>query len=211
MPVVMLGAVAEAVVADEPAPREDDEPIAIDDEMTFETAIDESPASWTSDDAANENPEPSPAVASADEAVLEERPLDPFLKLVAAIEQVALATGGAQEHVAGIRGLFGVTRWEGLDLRAEAVEALIAGNIVVEGGSRRAHGLSRTREFTEQVLAWQGILRGESEDFSLCTSLDAWAADVLARVLGSPARAEGIRRELRGHGVAAFGLIADAA
>jgi hypothetical protein len=173
-----------------PFEAENGESFAIDDDMTFESAVDE--------DAVREAP-------------FDEAPMDPFLKLVAAIETVALDLGGVQEHIAAVRALLGVTRWEGLELAAAAIEALVTGKIIVEGGSRRAHGLSRTREFTEQVLAWQAILRGESEDFSQCASLDAWAADVLSRVLSAPARADGIRRELRGRGVAAFGLIADAA
>lgn len=64
-----------------------------------------------------------------------------------------------------------------------------------------------------QTLAWRGILRGESEDFGACgaATLDEWAADVVARATGSASRAEGIRRELRRRGVAAFGMVADAA
>jgi hypothetical protein len=37
--------------------------------------------------------------------------------------------------------------------------------------------------------------------------LDEWAADLLARLLGAPARATGLRRDLRSRGVAAFGLV----
>jgi hypothetical protein len=37
--------------------------------------------------------------------------------------------------------------------------------------------------------------------------LDEWAADVLARLFGAPDRSAQLRRELRGRGVAAFGLI----
>jgi hypothetical protein len=61
-----------------------------------------------------------------------------------------------------------------------------------------------------QAVAWRGILRGESEDYEACgaASLDEWAADVVARVIGGAARADGIRRELRRRGVAAFGLVA---
>jgi hypothetical protein len=57
--------------------------------------------------------------------------------------------------------------------------------------------------------AWRLILRSESEDFGPCgaLSLDEWAADVLARALGAPARSASIRRELRSAGVAAFGLV----
>jgi hypothetical protein len=41
--------------------------------------------------------------------------------------------------------------------------------------------------------------------------LDEWCAGLLAKIMGSPSRVEGLRRDLRGRGVAAFGLVADAA
>jgi hypothetical protein len=65
----------------------------------------------------------------------------------------------------------------------------------------------------DRAVAWQGILRGESEDFGPCGSatLDEWAADLVARALGNASRAAGIRRDLRQRGVAAFGFVADAA
>ena len=61
-----------------------------------------------------------------------------------------------------------------------------------------------------QAAAWRGILRGESEDYEACgsTTLDEWAASLVARVVGGAPRADGIRRELRRRGVAAFGLVA---
>jgi hypothetical protein len=62
------------------------------------------------------------------------------------------------------------------------------------------------------ATAWRGILCGESEDFSLCsTPLDEWASSVLARILSAPHKAAQLRRELRAHGVAAFGLVEVAA
>jgi len=66
----------------------------------------------------------------------------------------------------------------------------------------------------EGARAWQGVIRGESEDFSRCGSatLDEWAAGVVARVVGSGcSRTDAIRRELRRRGVAAFGFMAEAA
>ena len=170
---------------DEAATDEDDDledPIEIVDDLSLDGAVDES-----------------------------ESIADPFLKFVAALEETARSLGAGQDQLSCIRALFGVTRWEAVDPGAPAIEALVAAQIVVKSESARAHGVTRGREFTEQVLAWQGILRGESEDFALCTALDEWAADVVARVMGSPARTEGIRRELRRLGVAAFGLVADAA
>jgi hypothetical protein len=60
------------------------------------------------------------------------------------------------------------------------------------------------------AAAWRGILRGESEDYDACgaATLDEWAADVVSRVVGGAGRSDGIRRELRRRGVAAFGLVA---
>jgi hypothetical protein len=136
-------------------------------------------------------------------------PTDPFARLVFALEETALSLGARAPGVACVRALFGTTRWDAIDPGAQAIDALLAGQIIVRSESR--HGLARASAFTEQVLAWQAILRGESEDFAVCTALDEWAADVVARVLGNPARADAIRRELRGRGVAAFGLVAEAA
>ena len=72
----------------------------------------------------------------------------------------------------------------------------------------RAHGTLRA-----QALAWQGILRGESEDFGACggAMLDEWCAALIAGVLGQSVRADGLKRELRRRGVAAFGLVEQAA
>ena len=62
------------------------------------------------------------------------------------------------------------------------------------------------------AIAWRAILRGESEDFSLCSSpLDEWASAALARFLSAPQKAAQLRRELRARGVAAFGLVEAAA
>ncbi len=56
--------------------------------------------------------------------------------------------------------------------------------------------------------AWCAILRGESEDFSLCgTPLDEWASQTLARIADAPQKAAQFRRDLRSRGVAAFGLV----
>lgn len=63
--------------------------------------------------------------------------------------------------------------------------------------------------FVTTVAAWRGILRGTDEDLlGACGGrmLDEWAADVVARALGAPTRADVLRKELRARGVAAFGL-----
>jgi hypothetical protein len=58
------------------------------------------------------------------------------------------------------------------------------------------------------AAAWRAILNGESEDFSLCAApLDEWASLVLAKILSAPHKTATLRRDLRAHGVAAFGLV----
>jgi hypothetical protein len=66
-----------------------------------------------------------------------------------------------------------------------------------------------TPSFRAQSLAWRAILLGTSDDFGACggAMLDEWAADLLARLLGAPARATALRQDLRSRGVAAFGLV----
>jgi hypothetical protein len=173
--------------------EEDSEPDAIEivDELCFDAAIDES-------DGAPSTPPPAAE--------------DPFVRLVQALEGVAIAHGAGEESIRCLRALFGVTRSDGMAPGERATEALVVAGIVLES-AQEGRGLVRSGAFTTQVVAWQGILRGESEDFAACggAALDEWAAGTLARVLGSPSKAESLRRELRARGVAAFGLLADAA
>lgn len=79
---------------------------------------------------------------------------------------------------------------------------------LVEGGIVDAAGVP-SPTFVATVAAWRGILRGTSEDLlGACGGcmLDEWAADLVARVLGTPSRTDVLRKELRARGVAAFGL-----
>jgi hypothetical protein len=192
---------------------DEDEPglIEVVDELTLDGAVDEFELAVAAPGA-----ESDAALGDRDEDEREPAAHDPFVTLVGALEDTALALGAGEPGVACLRALFGVTRWDAIDAiaaadpGAPAIEALLAGRILVRSEAR-ANAVARASGFTEQVLAWQGILRGETEDFALCAALDEWAADVLARVLGAPARAETIRRELRRRGVAAFGLVANAA
>jgi hypothetical protein len=117
-------------------------------------------------------------------------PDDPFDALVAVLEDVARAAGAADASVQmqTLRVLLGRER--------------IAADAPPEHSSVRA-----------AAAAWQAILRGESEDFSACgaSTLDEWSSKLVALALGEPARADSLRRELRGRGVAAFGLVVEAA
>ena len=113
---------------------------------------------------------------------------DPFIALTQVLESVARASGAGEAAVASLRIVLGQAR-------------------VTEGTGDELLVLR------EQAAAWQGILRGDSEDFAACgvASLDEWSSIAVARCLGEMARADGLRRELRRRGVAAFGLIIEAA
>jgi hypothetical protein len=133
---------------------------------------------------------------------------DRFLAFVRAVEATATVFGGTREAVELLRAMLGVVRIEAIDPQTTVREGLLSAGFI----SHSAAGLVRSERLTLQVLAWQDILRERSEDFAACgaTTLDEWACDLVARVLGGPVRADAIRRELRKHGVAAFGLLAAA-
>jgi hypothetical protein len=107
---------------------------------------------------------------------------DPFAGFVEALTQVAMSLGGDPQSVHRLRAKLGQTRMDGVPSDARAA-------------------------------GWQGILRGESEDYSSCGSqtLDEWAAGLVVECVPGAGRAEGVKRELRKHGVAAFGFVANAA
>jgi hypothetical protein len=147
-----------------------------------------------------------------DDAVDEPPAIDPFATFGAILERAACTVGGDAVDPRALRVLLGLERDAnaGFGALAEsAVRALIDGGIL----QRDDTGLARTPRFATMVDAWSGILRGESEDFAPCGTqmLDEWAADLVARFLGSAARGASVRREVRSFGVAAFGLVASAA
>ena len=82
-------------------------------------------------------------------------------------------------------------------------------DVAREGGAALPPDFAAALETDDVARAWAAVLRGESEDFSVCgaSPLDEWAANVLAARAGMPSRAAVFRRDLRARGVAAFGLI----
>jgi hypothetical protein len=136
-------------------------------------------------------------------------PEDPFATLLRLLEEVARASGSHDDTAVALRATLGETRITPTSFSPTATEALVAGQCLEQTST----GIKRTELFTLRVLAWQGILRGEGEDFAACGSatLDEWAADLLGRCMGTPALTPALRRELRNRGVAAFGLVAQAA
>jgi hypothetical protein len=113
---------------------------------------------------------------------------DPFVALGEVIEATARGAGASEAAIAALRVVLGRER-----VTADTSDELLV--------------------LREQAAAWQAILRGESEDFGACgvSSLDEWSALAIARTMGEMNRADGLRRELRRRGVAAFGLVIEAA
>jgi hypothetical protein len=112
---------------------------------------------------------------------------DPFARFVDVVAEAARAAGASAEVLSAIPALFGlqrVGRDEGRPLRPAQV--------------------------TREVHAWMSVLRGEAMDLGACGSLplDEWAAGIVARAVGDTTLVPAVRRELRGRGVLAFGLLA---
>lgn len=118
---------------------------------------------------------PAPETASA--------PDDPFMVLVNALVDVAIAQGSP--------------------FVASQLPALL-----IDG--RIEPGVDVDDAVVKTAHAWQGILRGTSEDWDAIggAMLDEWAAELLARLLNAGDRAQLIKRELRARGIAGFGLAA---
>jgi hypothetical protein len=86
---------------------------------------------------------------------------------------------------------------------AAELPALLSGGRVTAGVADSA----RVRALVALGPAWRFALEGG--DLSGCGDqpLDVWASEILATVLSAPAEREGLRRALRKHGVAAFGML----
>jgi hypothetical protein len=176
--------VAEPIAEPVAEPATDPAPVVVDaDDETDDIEIVEDLAF---DDAVDESIPPPPLAAAEPEEPA--APGDPYLTLVRVLEDVATSAGAGDAALTTLRTLLGQLR--------------------IETGASPDHQRLRA-----QALAWQGILRGESEDFSACgpAMLDEWSAALVALAVGQPARAETLKRELRRRGVAAFGLVDQAA
>ena len=123
---------------------------------------------------------------------------DPWMILLSTLVDVAIGAGSP--HVASL--LPGLLLHGTLEaVPDEAKEALAEADIF--------RGNQVTPVFVAQTHAWRGILLGTGDDFAACGNamLDEWAAELLARLLGTSSRATSLKRELRSRGVAAFGLV----
>lgn len=70
-------------------------------------------------------------------------------------------------------------------------------------------GAAASEGFVAIQSAWRDVLSGSSGNLAACgaSTLDEWAASLLAALLGRPAtRSDELKRALRAQGVAAFGM-----
>jgi hypothetical protein len=139
---------------------------------------------------------PPPAPAAAHE-------LGPFETFVQTLARVAMARG-ATRAAAAVTTLLTAGRiaTEGVD---RALLETLARRRILAAGSGHA-----SAELCQAIGAWRAMLEGSAADLAGCGSstLDAWAAELLAAMLNAPTSELGeLRRELRRAGVAAFGLL----
>jgi hypothetical protein len=133
-----------------------------------------------------------------------------FAIFLTTLAEVALAHGVHDELVAAIPGILGAERLDVRSLDEALVEGLVTRGLLTRGES----GLVvRSDTVVRTAAAWRGALDGAEPDFSACGTamFDEWSADLVARLAGTPQKVEILRRELRGRGVAAFGLLVEAA
>ena len=124
-----------------------------------------------------------------------------FSALVRAMQAVLLREGATR--AAALLGPLmsgGAVELSALDERA----SFDSGPLLVQGGRL---GLRLSDEETR--AGWRRVLSGQEADLSVCGpgTLDRWAAELVAALLGAPARTDELRRELRRRGVAAFGML----
>jgi hypothetical protein len=199
-PIVVVEPMAETLIA-EPEPEPEPVPVPAASGVVLAEAridVEEEPAP----DTTACTPVFEEVIASSvhDSSSLPPSPDDPFTTLVCTLADVAIGAGS--HHVASLLpGLLFDGRLSDTVDEASA-EALRAAGIV--------EGSEVTPAFVAVTTAWRAILRGTSDDFDACGAamLDEWAAELLARLLATPAKAPALRQELRSRGVAAFGLAA---
>lgn len=128
-------------------------------------------------------------------------PATPFDRFVTAMVRVALSAS-ATVVAAELPLILREGRLRVSALGDDAARALKArGYLLPEGSAAAEH-------FVAAQSAWRDVLSGSSNDFGACGSstLDEWAAALLAALLGPASRADELKRALRSEGVAAFGM-----
>ena len=136
-------------------------------------------------------------------------PPDLFQIYVRTLVEVALAAGAPGRVVETLPGMLGLARLDARSLDDATVDSLVGAGLLARSESG---AVIRADGFVATAQAWRATLLGEEADFSVCsTMLDEWSANLVATLAGTPHQREALRRDLRSRGVAAFGLLVDAA
>ena len=150
----------------------------------------------------------------ADFAVIENESIPPpaqpdlFQIYVRTLVEVALAAGAPGRAVELLPGMLGLARLNTQQLDAAMTDALVAANFLARSESG---AVTRSDSFVAAAQGWRATLLGEESDFTVSSMLDEWSAHVIATLAGTPQQTEALRRDLRSRGVAAFGLLVEAA
>lgn len=140
---------------------------------------------------------PASATASDEPAV------EPIVEAVAEVAPAPAPAASDDPFMVFVNVLVDVAVEQGSPFVASQLPALLIDGTVVPGVDVDASLLKTAH-------AWQGILRGTSEDWDAIggAMLDDFAAELLARLLGASDRTQLLKRELRARGIAGFGLAA---
>jgi hypothetical protein len=139
------------------------------------------------------------------EAEVEAPPTDDFGVYVSAMVNTLLGAG-ATRAASALQQWFQTGRFDASALDEPVRRSLAA------GGYLEADRQSPSAD--ETLAAWRAVLSGQSQDLSACgeRTLDDWSAGLVTALLGRSERVSSdIRRTLRRAGIAAFGVIAQAA
>jgi hypothetical protein len=129
---------------------------------------------------------------------------DAFARFVSTLVEVALAAGASARVVEALPGMLGVDRLDVCALDEETLEALIAAELLTrsETGTVKRHDA-----LVRNAQAWRANILGEETELTVTAMLDEWAAHIVAGLARAPQQREALRRDLRGRGIAAFGLL----
>lgn len=157
---------------------------------------------------------PSPDVPSLGEAVehvVEGAPpvMDDWARYVQVVQSVARDAHASEDAIELLPALLGEERLDTPSRDAALLEALCERGLL----ARTSSGFARADAVVAAAQAWKTMIMGGEADLAACGSgmLDEWTAALVAKLVGGAARVDAIRRELRGRGVCAFGLVVEAA
>lgn len=133
---------------------------------------------------------------------------DTFQVFVRTLVDVALGAGAPARVAAILPGMLGAMRLDVHALDASTLDALVAADLLARTESG---AVTRSESLVANAHAWRATLLGEETEVSVSSMLDEWSAYIVSTLAAAPDQKEALRRQLRAHGIAAFGMIVEAA